>query len=148
MEKMIAEEWIEIDAPVPIIWELLTDPDKIKQWSSVKVDFNNDDILALGSEFDWKDGKGQSYAKGTVIEFEPEKYIRTSVHFNNWETQADPDALTDIYSIFQKNGKIILTHTYGDFASVPDGQSLYKAYLQTVTPENKELQKIKEMAEE
>jgi len=148
MEQLIAEESIEIDAPVRVVWELLTDPDKIKNWSALNIEFKEDSLLEMGSEFYWKDEKGKTYGKGTIIEFEPEKAIRTSAYFYSWNKSIDPDALTDIYMVSKRNGKVLLTHTYGDFSQVPGGRELYEEYVRSVTPENRELKKIKAMAEE
>jgi uncharacterized protein YndB with AHSA1/START domain len=148
MENLIAEETIEIEAPVSVIWELLTDPDKIKKWFPGKMDFKSEGILEMGNEMYWKNSNGKTFAKGTVIEIEPERYIRISMHFADWDKEADTDALTHIYSIFQKNKKIRLTHTYGDFAKVPGGKKLYEEYIATAAPGNTALKTIKEMAEE
>ncbi|MBC7937755.1 MAG: SRPBCC domain-containing protein [Rhizobacter sp.] len=148
MKQLIAEEAIEIDAPLSVVWELLTDPDKIKKWTLLKIDFNEDSPLEMGSEFYWKDEKGKACARGTVIEFERERMIRTSAYFYHWNRFVDPDALSEIYMVVKKNGKLLLTHTYGDFSLVPGGEEIYRDYIKGVTPENTELKKIKEMAEE
>lgn len=148
MKNLIAEETIEIEAPVPVIWELLTDPEKIKKWSPFQPDFQNEHVLEMGNEIYWKNNEGRIFAKGTVIELEPGRSIRISVNFTEWEKEADPDALTHIYSIFQKNKTITLTHTYGDFEKVPGGKKIFDEYINTVSAGPAALEKIKELAEQ
>lgn len=147
MKKLIGKESILINAPVWRIWEILTKTVYLKKWFTLKAEFGPGTELKQGSGILWKDEKGNPYARGFIIEFKSNKIIRTSPTFYNWKRLVDATDFNESYQLSREKGGVRLTHTYGDFAKIPDGRDLYKEYIKSATPENKELEKIKELAE-
>jgi uncharacterized protein YndB with AHSA1/START domain len=78
---------ISINAPVEEVWKALTDPKKIKQFmfgADVRTDWKPGSTIVYTGEYN-----GKPYEeKGEIIEFEPNKVLRTT-NFSSMSGQED-----------------------------------------------------------
>lgn len=101
MEKKTLKRSLKLNAPAPRVWEIVSDPELIKQWASAFGHGTHaDSDWKVGSEIAWKDMGGNVGAKGIIKKMEPEKELR--VDFFDDVKMTDPEQLGDyseIYSI-------------------------------------------------
>lgn len=121
----------------------------MERWSTLAITFDGEqDLRHPDSRVLWVDERGETYATGTVTDFEPEKRLRVSPQFSVWVDRVAPEDIASEFVLEEQDGATYLRFTYGDFSKVPDGESLWEMYLDSITPENRELRKIRELAEE
>lgn len=104
LEKDTIKKMITINAAPQDVWEIITDPEKVKQWAkafgegtAVKSDWK------IGSEVLWTDGEGNIGAKGIVAKFEQAKMLRV-VFFDDVASKS-PDPTGDYSEIYNLSGK-------------------------------------------
>jgi uncharacterized protein YndB with AHSA1/START domain len=94
----IIKRTINIDAPVSIVWAVLTDPELVKEWLSAEKTTRVNTDWQVGSPFiysgTWRHHKYED--KGTLLQLEPEKVLRYS-HWSKFSRQPDnPENYTAI----------------------------------------------------
>ena len=146
MQELTSHESIDIQAPPERVWEILTKLSYMEQWSELPITFAGEQELHKGSKILWVDDDGKAYAVGTVTDFDPRKKLRVSPQFTSWNRPVPPEDIASIFILRQQGKDTHLEFSYGDFAKVPDGEKLWEMYLESITPKNKELEKIKELA--
>ncbi|MEJ7644728.1 MAG: methyltransferase domain-containing protein [Chryseolinea sp.] len=148
IKELTSHESILIQAPTLTVWEILTKISYMKQWSELLITFTEEQELHKGSKIHWVNDKGESYCIGTVTDFEPEKKLRVSPQFASWKDSVSPDVIASVFTLHKQGNNTHLEFSYGDFVKVPDGLQLWEMYLDSIDPTNKELGKIKQLAED
>lgn len=100
---MVISKSVKINAPAPLIWEALTNPDLVKEY-----------FFGTKVQSDWKEGSSITYTgewegkeyvdKGTLLKVEPNKYIKQTY----WSSMSGTeDALENYVNItyeIEENG--------------------------------------------
>jgi uncharacterized protein YndB with AHSA1/START domain len=120
--ELLIRKNIEVNAPVEILWKVLTDSKFIRQY-----------MFGCNAETDWKSGSpllwrgasdGILYVKGNIASIEPPYRLVYTV-FDPNSTIADKPSnyLTVSYDLKQRGDRgSLLEITQGDFASVENGR--------------------------
>jgi uncharacterized protein YndB with AHSA1/START domain len=124
--ELLIRKNIEVNAPVEILWKVLTDSKFIRQY-----------MFGCNAETDWKSGSpllwrgasdGILYVKGNIASIEPPYRLVYTV-FDPNSTIADKPSnyLTVSYDLNRRGDhRSLLEITQGDFASVENGQKRYE----------------------
>ena len=76
VETMMVYSSIEINSSPEKVWEILVDHEKLKHWATAFSEGTTvESNWNVGSEVVWKDGEGNTGAKGVVQEFNPGKKL-------------------------------------------------------------------------
>lgn len=142
MENLVVRKDIEIDVSPARIWEILVNPEYIRQWDELPEDFG-DEALELDTKILWEMAD-TSYVRLTVIKYEPPKVLQLALYSSEWKLPLTPGDIAYNYSISEGDGYCLLTVSIGDFGYLPDGQ---KYYDESIKFASNALQKIKELAE-
>jgi uncharacterized protein YndB with AHSA1/START domain len=129
MSELIIRNTIAVNAPVSLLWKVLTDNEFIQQY-----------MFGCYAESDWKPGSpllwkgaadGQLYVKGHVVAIEPPHWlVYTVIDPNSTIADIPPNYLKVTCQIKERNDHAsTLEITQGDFATVEDGQKRYKDAL-------------------
>ena len=137
-EKLIVKDQIEINASNEKVWEVLTNPDFIKQWDDIPENYSGGH-LRLGSVIDW-----EGYSKLTVTEFEKPNRLKMNLFLPKVELEATEYDANYIYILTEKSGTTILGFEIGDYSKLPKAKDYYEASLEWVQIAK---QKIKELSE-
>lgn len=90
----------------------------------------------------WHDENDAVYLEGTVTTFEPNKALTMDLRDIRWEQTLERGAISQTFTLKEKDGKTTLDFTFGDFNKDPDGQAWYEAFR-----DNNELEAIEKLAE-
>ena len=147
MSKLFVDQSIEINAPVSIVWEVLTKREYTSQWAnefSGGSPFHIESDWNLGSPVLWKDSEGKTIVEGNVTTLKPEKLLRFTVFDVRSEkpSVSEEDGIT--YQLSKKDGKTILHVLQGDFSAMPEGEK-YRDLSAEVWA--RVLPRVKELAE-
>ena len=116
MEKLEIQNTIAINAPASIVWDVLTNPEQTKKY-----------MFGCEAISDWQpespllwqmDYEGMDFVavKGTVKEFEPEKFLAYTVFDPHGKMEDKPENyLTVTYRLLNENGQTFLNVTQGGF---------------------------------
>jgi len=129
MTELLIRKSIDVDAPVEILWKVLTDSELIQQY-----------MFGCNAETDWKPGStllwrgaadGVVYVKGRVVRFEPPHTLEYTIFDPNSKLEDLPSNYLSMKLELKENdlGKSILAVTQGDFATVEDGENRYRHSL-------------------
>jgi uncharacterized protein YndB with AHSA1/START domain len=143
--ELLIRKNIEVDAPVEILWKVLTDSKFIRQY-----------MFGCNAETDWKSGSpllwrgasdGILYVKGHVVSIEPPyRLVYTVFDPNSIIADTPSNYLTVRYDLKQRGDHgSLLEITQGDFASVENGR---KRYGDSNDGDNSMLVNIRNLAEE
>lgn len=138
-EKLIVKDQIEINAAKEKVWEVLTNPDFIKQWDDIPENYTGGN-LKVGSVIEWE---GYSILKVTVFD-EPNK-LKMNLYLPKIELEPTQYDTNYIYLLTEKKGKTVLTFEIGDFSKLPKAKDYYDASLEWVQSAK---QKIIELSEQ
>ncbi|MCR8845631.1 SRPBCC domain-containing protein [Paenibacillus sp. SC116] len=138
-KQLIVHNEVVIDAPASAVWEVLVNPQYIKQWDDLPEGYGSDH-LALGGVIDWA-----GYSRLTVVEFEPQQRLRLALYVPKWPHPAEHYNIGYTFTLLQQGDHILLTVEIGDFAAIPNGDSYYE---ESVKFGNKAVQIIKQLAEQ
>ena len=83
-EKLIVKDQIEINASKEKVWEVLTNPDFIRQWDDIPENYSGGH-LQLNSVIEW-----EGYSKITVIEFDKPNKLKMNLYLPKVELEAYP----------------------------------------------------------
>ena len=117
---------IEVEAPIGMLWTVLTDSDFIKQY-----------MFGCIAESDWKPGSpllwkgaadGKLYVKGSVVSIDPpHSLVYTIFDPNSQEADVPSNYLTMKYTLQERGDRASsLEITQGDFSKVENGQKRYE----------------------
>jgi uncharacterized protein YndB with AHSA1/START domain len=124
---LVVREVVTIDAPVAVVWEVLTTVRWISQWDELPDEWDSDH-LALGSELRWNRVDG-GWTKLTVVEFEPNARLRLALYGSTWPL---PPSAYDVgydYSLARAAGGTRLEIEIGDFEALPHGEDFQAAAI-------------------
>ena len=144
MNELVIRKTIEVDAPVSILWKVLTDNEFIKQY-----------MFGCYAETDWTPGSpllwmgsadGKLYVKGHVVSIKPPyRLVYTVIDPNSTIADIPSNYLTMTYDLKERNDRAsVLEVTQGDFAAVENGENRYRDSLDE---DNSVLTGIKKLAE-
>jgi uncharacterized protein YndB with AHSA1/START domain len=144
MTELLIRKLIAVNAPIEILWKILTDPKFIRQY-----------MFGCNAETDWKPGSpllwrgaadGVVYVKGHVVRCDPPHSLEYTIFDPNSKIADIPaNYLTMRYELKADGGHgVTLEITQGDFATVEDGENRYRHSLDG---EDSVLQGIKQLAE-
>lgn len=144
-EYLAIENEILINATSDVIWDILVNPDKTKQYMygcEVKCDWNpGDEILWIGSTDE------VTYVKGRLVELDPEKRMVYTVIDPTGDYQDIPENYLSVsYDLIPEDNLIRLKVCQGDYSKVADGEKRYKDSAEAGGWQSV-LEKIKEIAE-
>lgn len=111
---LYAQHTVEISAPPPRVWDVLTLARYIREWDDVPAEYTADSI-ALGAELTWA-----GHATLTYTVFEPPARLYASLRVAKW-TRAPAGPVGYEYVITPIPGGSRLDLRVGDFAYVPEG---------------------------
>ncbi len=126
MPELVIRKSIEVNAPLEILWKILTDSQYIRQY-----------MFGCNAETDWKPGSellwrgaadGVLYVKGKIVAVEPPRRLQYTVFDPNSTIEDIPaNYLTMTYDLTGISDQVTrLEITQGDFAIVPEGERRYK----------------------
>ena len=138
-EKLIVKDQIEVNASKEKVWEVLTNPDFIKQWDDIPENYPGEH-LELGSAIEW-----EGYSKMTVTEFDKPNKLKMNLYLPKVELEPTQYDANYIYLLNEKDGKTILTFEIGDYSKLPKAKDYYDASLEWVQTAK---QKTKELSEQ
>jgi uncharacterized protein YndB with AHSA1/START domain len=139
---MILHTSIEIDAPAPKVWEVLTAPDLTvkwirKWWPELK---RLESTWEVDSLVEWRLADGTIGARGKVTKAEPHSELRYTFKIQDRGTSHE-DVL---YTLEEKEGRTRLPVTIVDFGDSPEHEVCYPGAVESW---NRSLPKIRELAE-
>ncbi|WP_026969402.1 SRPBCC family protein [Algoriphagus terrigena] len=137
-EKLSVEDRIEINASKEKVWEVLTNPDLIKQWDDIPENYPGGH-LELGSTIEW-----EGYSRLTVTQFDRHNFLSLAMYLPQVDLPAGAYDVRYNYTLTEKDGKTSLSIAIGDFSQLPKANDYYDATLEWVQTAG---QKIKELAE-
>ncbi len=145
MTSLLIRKNINVDAPVEVLWKVLTDSEFIRQY-----------MFGCDAETDWKSGSpllwrgaadGVLYVKGNIVAIDPPYRLVYTVFDPNATIADEPsNYLTMTYDLKRRNDHgSFLEIIQGDFATVANGQ---KRYEDSNDGDDSMLLNIKKLAEE
>ena len=138
-EKLIVKDQIEIDASKEKVWDVLTNPEFIKQWDDIPENYSGGH-LKLGSVIEW-----EGYSKMTVTAYDEPNKLKMNLYLPKVELEPAQYDANYIYVLAEKNGKSILTFEIGDYSKLPKAKDYYDASVEWVQTAK---QKIKALSEQ
>jgi uncharacterized protein YndB with AHSA1/START domain len=108
------------------VWEVLTNPVFIKQWDDVPEAYQGG-RLTEGSILEW-----EGHVKMTVTSLKEKEELQFHMFIPKLRLAPDQYRIFYTYRLSEQDGQTELSFEIGDFASLPDPQSYYKATLDFV----------------
>jgi len=148
MAKLFVDKTIEINAPPPKVWHVLTGRKQTSAWagefSSGGPQFHLESDWNLGSPVSWKTEDGEVVVEGNVMARESNRLLRFTVYDISKPRPplADDEGIT--YELEERQGKTVLHLRQGDFAALEDGET-YRDQSEQIW--DRILPKVKHMAE-
>lgn len=134
-----AKTSIEISATPEQVWDVLVNPDLVKQYlhgTTIQANWREGGTITWSGEWN-----GQSYVdKGIVIVYEPYKVIKTT-HWSPMSGKEDkPENYHYVtYELKEENGKTILTLIQGSRSSQQDADDMIENGWKSIMGELKKL---------
>ncbi|MBC7554276.1 MAG: SRPBCC domain-containing protein, partial [Taibaiella sp.] len=125
--ELIVTNNILINAPVEIVWDILTNPSQTKKYMYGSETVSDWEV---GSELLWKgtwEGKEMVFVKGIIKAIEPGKHLAyTTIDPNSTTVEDKPENhLIVTYNLAKLEKGALLAVTQGDYAIAVDGQKRY-----------------------
>lgn len=148
MNSLNIESSITVNAPIAVVWEALTNPEKTKLY-----------MFGCEALSDWKPGspliwrmdyEGKEFipVKGHIVRIELETRLDYTVFDPQSAIEDIPENyLTVTYELTEINGKTQLVVTQGDYNTVADGERRYQESYNGGEGWNPILVQIKELVE-
>jgi uncharacterized protein YndB with AHSA1/START domain len=138
-DSFIVKDQVRIQASAEKVWEVLTNPDYMRQWEEMPENFGNEH-LQQGSVVHY-----EGFSTLTVTTFEVNRQLNLTVHLPNIDLA--PSAYNIVYRFILKpdHNHTVLDFEIGDFAPVPNAQQYYDMSVQFAETS---LQKVKALAEQ
>jgi uncharacterized protein YndB with AHSA1/START domain len=119
-EKLIVKDKIEINATKHDVWEVLTNPDYIKQWDDIPENYSGGH-LQTNSVIEW-----EGYSRMTVTEFDKPNMLKLNLYPSKVDLAPSLYDASHTYSLVEKNGTTTLNFLIGDFSSLPNEKTIMK----------------------
>lgn len=137
-ETLIVKDKIEINASKEKVWDVLTNPDFIKQWDDIPENYSGGH-LQLNSVIEW-----EGYSKMTVTEFDKPNKLKMNLYLPKVDLEPTKYDTNYVYFLREINGKTVLSFEIGDYSQLPKAKDYYDASLEWVQTAK---QKIKTLSE-
>lgn len=147
-KPLIVENTIVINAPVPVVWDALVNPEQTRKYM-----FGCEALSEwkVGSPLLWKgmhEGKEMIFVKGHIVDIQPEKFLAyTTIDPNSTIEDASENYLTVTYSLSSEKEQTRLTVTQGDYSTVAEGERRYQEAYNNGEGWNPILREIKKLVE-
>ncbi len=146
--ELIVKNSITINAPPPVVWDLLTNPKQTKKYMFGCEALSN---WQPGSPLRWQgvwEGKEMVFVKGSIVQIEPGHFLAyTTFDPNSTLPDVPENYVTVTYILTEVEGQTQLLVTQGDFATVADGERRYTEASNNGEGWNPILVEIKKLAE-
>ena len=139
MKSMIVKDQIEINASKEKAWEILINPEFIRQWDELPENYSGGQ-LKLSSVIEW-----EGYSRLVVTEFVKANKLKLSMFLPRVTLDASRYDVSYQYSLSGEGDSTILSFEIGDFSTLPNAQDYYDASLTFVQTAKG---KIKSLAEQ
>lgn len=144
MTELLIRKSIDVNAPVEILWKVLTESEFIQQY-----------MFGCIAETDWKPGStllwkgaadGKLYVHGHIVTIDPLRSLEYTVFDSNSKMADVPSNYLTMHYTLTKRGDqaSTLEITEGDFAKVAEGE---RRYTDSLDGDNTVLEGIKKIAE-
>jgi hypothetical protein len=137
-EKLIVKDQIEINTSKEKVWEVLTNPEFIKQWDDIPENYAGGH-LTIGSVIEW-----EGHSKLTVTQLDKSNSLTLKMYLPKVNLAPTAYDVKYRYALAEVNRGIILSFEIGDFSQLPKSKDYYDATLEWVQTAKL---KIKELAE-
>lgn len=138
-EKFIIKDKIEINTTKDKVWDILTNPDFIKQWDDIPENYTGGH-LQLYSVIEW-----EGYSKMTVTEIDKPNKLKMNLFLPNVELNPSQYDTNYIYFLSESNGKTVLSFEIGDFSQLPKAKEYYDATLEWVQTAKEKIKQLSEL---
>lgn len=142
MIPLIVRKSVEIDVSPARIWEILVNPEYIRQWDELPEDYG-DETLEMDDKIIWEMEDG-NYVRLTVLKYDAPKLLQLALYDSRWKLPLTPGDIAYTYSISDSDGYCLLSISIGDFSHLPNGQEYYDSSVEFA---EKALRIIKDLAE-
>src|SRR5947209_7702453 len=119
MPGLFVDKTIEINAPAPKVWHVLTGRKETSQWarefSGSGPQFHPESDWNLGSPVLWKRDDGEVVVDGNVMAREPNRLLRFTVFDTSGPRHPVSEADGITYELAEQNGKTVLHLRQGVF---------------------------------
>lgn len=136
-ESLIVKDQIEINASKEKVWEVLINPNFIKQWDDIPENYTGGH-LKLNSVIEW-----EGYSKLTIVEFD--SFNKLTMKMFLPKVNLDESEYDVSYKfILSGDSSTVLKFEIGDFSFLPNSQDYFESTKEWIITARK---KIKELAE-
>jgi uncharacterized protein YndB with AHSA1/START domain len=144
MAELFIRNTLDVNAPVSVLWKILTDNEFIPKY-----------MFGCVTETDWKPGSpllwkgeadGKVYVKGEIVSIDvPYSLVYTIIDPNNPDVPDLPEnSRTLTYTLSERGNASTLEISQGDYSTVANGQQRYE---ESLGAGDHILQTIKKLAE-
>jgi uncharacterized protein YndB with AHSA1/START domain len=137
-EKLIVKDQIEINTSKEKVWDVLTNPEYIKQWDEIPENYSGGP-LKLGSVIEW-----EGYSKLIVTTFETNQLIKLNMYLPKVDLDPAKYDVSYKYSLTEENEHTILNIEIGDFSPLPKAKDYYDTSLEWVQTAKLKIKKLSE----
>lgn len=137
-DTFIVMDQIQIQASVEKVWEVLTNPEYIRQWDDLPENYNGGN-LQLNSVIDWE---GHSIL--TVTQLEKNRFLKINMVLPKVPLDPSQYDVSYKYTLTGNEHQTNLSFEIGDFAPLPKPQDYLDATLEFLQTAK---EKIKDLAE-
>lgn len=137
-KNLIVKDQVEIHASKSRVWEILTNPEFIKEWDDIPENYSGGNI-GPGSVIEW-----EGYSRLTATEFDAPNVLKLNMYLPKVELDPKQYDVNYQYKLTEQDSGTILDIEIGDFSPLPKAKEYYDAsqeWIQTAK------QKIKELSE-
>jgi uncharacterized protein YndB with AHSA1/START domain len=126
-DPLIAKSTITIDAPVPVVWGLITNPDAIQKFMLGMQAVTN---WKAGSELRWIGRHGErpnDNARGVIEKVDPDRQLCYSFFYPGYGYPDEPQYYNRIiYELVAADGQTTIAVQQADFSVFKDGETMRK----------------------
>jgi uncharacterized protein YndB with AHSA1/START domain len=141
--SLIVKRSIDIAAEPSKVWNIIVSPAHWPKWMMVLAAMQRSQTaIQLGSEVQWRNGRGEVYLTGTVTTLDRESCLVLELEDVSWKRRAAPDEVTYRMAIIHDGEHTHVKFRLGGLSIDPKGQEWCDSYVNS-----RELEKIKELAE-
>ena len=137
-KNLIVKDQIQINASKDKVWEVVTNPEFIKQWDDIPENYSGGP-LKLNSILEC-----EGHSKLTVTEFEKNHTLKMKLYLPKVDLDISKYDVNYSYVLTGNDNTTILNFEIGDFLPLPDSQNYFDTSLEWIKAAK---QKIKELSE-
>jgi uncharacterized protein YndB with AHSA1/START domain len=124
----------EIAASADAVWRALTTPALMRRWMLVPARIAPDAALTRGSRIEWCDSDDMVYLTGTVMNCQPERFLRIELQDRSWPRVAAPGEVVWEFTLIPQGRHTRLDYRLGDLGIDADAEQWLAAYRQADEP--------------